>query len=83
MVLEHLHGWLLNSLPGQPIPAPAHLFKEKFHNIQPEPALAQLAATCSSHIVTYLGEEAKPHLASTSLQVVVESYEVFPEPPHT
>ena len=35
----------------------------------------------TSHSVSYLGEEADPHLTTTSFQVVVESDKVSPEHP--
>ena len=57
------------------------LREEVFPNIQPESPLVQLKAIPSSPIASYVGEEAGPHLTSTSLQVVVESDKVFPEPP--
>ena len=41
----------------------------------------QLQATPSSPIITYTGEEDNTHLNITSLQLVVESEEVFPAPP--
>ena len=64
------------------MPAPDHSLREVvFPNIQPESSLTQLEAIPSSPIASYVGEEAGPHLTSTSLQVVVESDKVFPEPP--
>ena len=41
----------------------------------------QLEAIPSSSIASYSGEEADPHLAITSVQVVVESDKVSLEPP--
>lgn len=34
----------------------------------------------SSSVATCVGEEAAPHLATASFQVVIESIKVFPEP---
>ena len=48
--------------------------------MQPESPLAQLEDMPSSPITSYMGEKAKSHLTTTSLQVVVESHEVIPEP---
>ena len=54
MFLEHLQGWWLHHLPGQPIPVPYHSFREAvFPNIQLEPPLAQLEAM-----------KLEPHLAN-------------------
>ena len=40
--LEHLQGWWLHHLPGQPVPLPHHSYwEETFPNIQPEHHLAQ------------------------------------------
>ena len=59
---------------------PDHSFGEEiFPNIQPEPSLARLEAIPSNLVVSYMGEEAKPHLTTTSLQAVIESNKVFPE----
>jgi len=41
--------------------------------MQSEPPLAQREAILSSPISSYMGEEADPHLAITSFQIVVES----------
>ena len=43
--------------------------------------MAQLEAILSHPITTYMGAEANPHLTTTSLQVVIGSNEVSPEPP--
>ena len=42
-------------------------------NVQPESSLAQLEAITSCPVTSYMGEEANPHLATTSFQGVVES----------
>ena len=48
MFLEHLQGWWLHHLPGQPIPVMDHSFGEEIlPNIQPEPFLVQLEAVPS------------------------------------
>jgi len=52
-----------------------------FPNIQSEPPLMQLEAIASHPLTSYLGEETKTHLATTSFLVVVESYDVPPQPP--
>ena len=41
----------------------------------------QLEAIPPSPITSYVGEEANSHLTTASLQVVVESNKVSPEPP--
>ena len=67
---------------GQPIPEPDHPFREVvFPNVQPESFLAQLEAIPSSPIASHTREEADPQLTTTSLQVVIESNKVSPEPP--
>jgi len=39
-LLEHLQGWWLQHLPGQPVPMPHYSFQEEFFsNIQPEPSV--------------------------------------------
>ena len=82
MFLEHLQGRWLHHLSGQPISVPDHSFREVvFPNIYPEPSLVQLEAIPSSPITSYAREEANPQLTTTSLQVVIESNKVFPEPP--
>ena len=81
MFLGHLQGQWLQHLPGQPIPVPDHSFRVVFPNIQPQSPMVQLEAILSSPIAGYMGEEANPQLTTTSLQVVVESNKVSPEPP--
>ena len=82
MFLEHLQGWWLHHLPGQPIPVPdLSLREELFPNIQPESPLVQLEAIPSSPIASYMGEEADPHLTITSIQSAVESNKITPQPP--
>ena len=82
MVFEHLQGWWLNRLSGQPGPMSDHSFStEVFPNIQSKPPLMQLEAIASCPIASYLGEETNTRLATTSFQVVVESYKVPAEPP--
>ena len=59
MVIEHLQGWWLNPLPGQPIPAPNHSFGEAiFPSTQPELPLVQFEDIPSSLTTSYVGEEA-------------------------
>ena len=82
MFLEHVQGRWLHHLPGQPIPVPDHSFRKAvFPNVQPESPLAQLEAIPSSPIASYMREEADPYLITASLQAVVESNKVSPEPP--
>ena len=50
--------------------------------MQTEPPLSQLDSIPSSPIINYPGEEAKPHLATTYFQVVVEDNIVSSESPH-
>ena len=64
MFLEHLQSQWLNHLPGQPVSVHDHSFGEVFPYIQPKPSQAQLEATASHPIVSYLGEEADPDLAT-------------------
>ena len=77
MFLEHLQGWWLHHLSGQPIPAPDHSVREVFPNIQPESPLAQLEAIPSSPIASHMGE-AYRLLTTASLQVVTENDKVSP-----
>ena len=64
------------------IPVPDHPFRELvFPNNQSESSLAQLEAIPSSPITSHPREEADPQLTTTSLQVVIESNKVSPEPP--
>ena len=51
-----------------------------FPNVQPEPPLLQLEAIPSSPITSCTREESNPQLTTTSLQVVIESNKVSPEP---
>jgi len=57
------------------------LKEEFFPNIQPEPPLAQLEAIPSCPVASYMGEEANPHLTTTSFQGIVESSKFSSEPP--
>ena len=58
---------------------PDHSFREVvFPRAQPEPPLAQLEVIPSSPITR---EEVDPQLTTSSLQVVIESNNVSPEPP--
>lgn len=50
--------------------------EKTFPNIQPELPLVQLEATPSSSIASYTGEEANPHLVTTSFQAAVQRDEV-------
>lgn len=60
---------------------PQHPFSEEvLPDVQPGPPLAQLEAISSCHITSCLGEEADPHLATPSFQVVIKSRKVSPEP---
>jgi len=69
-------------LEWQPIPVPDHPFREVvFPNVQPGSSLAQLEAIPSSPITSHTREEADPQPTTTSLQVVIESNKVSPEPP--
>jgi len=64
---EHLQGWGLHHLPGQPGPMPVHsCSKEIFPNIQSEPPLMQLEAIASHPIASYLGEETNTRLTTLS-----------------
>ncbi|KAK4825498.1 hypothetical protein QYF61_027653 [Mycteria americana] len=66
---------------GCPVPVLDNPFSEEsFPNTQSKPPPAQLDAISSHPITCYLGEETDPHLATTSFQVVVESYKVSPQP---
>jgi len=61
---------------------PDHPFREVvFPNVQPESSLAQLEAIPSSPTTSHPREEADPQLTTTSLQIVIESNKVSPEPP--
>jgi len=61
---------------------PDYPFREVvFPNIQTESSLAQLEAIPSSPITSHPREEADPQLGTSSLQVVLESNKVSPEPP--
>jgi len=80
MFFEHLQGWGLNHLPGQPVPMPGHSFsKEIFPNIQSKTPLMQLEAIASHSIAGYLGEETNTCLTRTSFQVVVAGTKISPD----
>ena len=66
---------------GSPFQCLTTLSEKKYFLIQPEFHLAQLEAVPYSPIAIYMGKEAESHLTTASLQVVVESDEVSPEPP--
>jgi len=73
--LEHLQGWWLHHLPGQP----HHSSWEKIYpNIQPESPWHNLKPL---PLILSPGEEANTHLTTTSFQAVIESNKVSPEPP--
>ena len=55
-------------------------WEEIFPNIPPESPLAQPGAISSCPITIYVGEEADPHLATISIQIVVKRYKVSPVP---
>ena len=77
---EHLQGWGLHHIPGQPVPMSDHSFsKQIFPNIQSKPPLMQLEAVVSRPITSYLGEETNTCLTATSFQAVVESNKVSPQ----
>ena len=78
MFLEHLQDWWLHHLSGQPIPALDHSLGKV---VQHEFPLAQFEVIPSSPITSIMGEEADTQLTTTSLQVVIESDKVSPEPP--
>ena len=60
MFLEHVQGWSLHHLPGQPIPVLDHSLREVvFLNVQPEFPLVQLKAIPSSSIASYMAEVGK------------------------
>ncbi|KAK4819998.1 hypothetical protein QYF61_017377 [Mycteria americana] len=64
-----MYGDSTTSLSGQPVPTIDHPFsKEIFPNIQSKPLLTQLGAISSHPIACHLGEEADPHLSTTSFQ---------------
>ena len=51
-----------------------HSFAEEIVlDIQPKSPLAQLEASPSSPVTSYCGEDANPHIATTSFQVVIEA----------
>jgi len=82
MLSEPLQGWGLHHFPGQPVAMPDHSFGiEIFSSILSKPPLAQLKAISSHPITSYLGKETNTHLTTTSLQLVVESDKVSPQPP--
>jgi len=82
MLFEHHQALWLHHLSGQSIPVPDNPFREVvFPNVQPESSLTQLEAIPSSPITSHPREEADPQLTTTSLQVVIESNKVSPEPP--
>ena len=67
VVFEHLQGWRLHHLAGQPVPTPDHSFsKEVFPNIQSEPPLMQLEVIASRPVSGYLGEETNPRLTAAT-----------------
>jgi len=61
MFSEHLQGWWLNHLPGQPIPIPDHSFsKEIFPAIQSIPPPMQLEAIASRPVTSYREQRPAP-----------------------
>ena len=81
MSLEYLQERWFNHFPGQLVPACGHYFREEiFPNIQLEPPLAQTEVFLFSPITTYVGEEAKLFLTTTSFKGVAEMYNVSLEP---
>ena len=67
--------------PPWAVPMPDYSFGEElFPNVHTEPLLVQLEAIPFSPVTSYRGEEADPHLTTSSFQVVVESDKVSPEP---
>ena len=82
LLLERCQGQWLHHHLGKPVLILQYSFWEQIlPNIQPEPPLAQLEATPSHPINSYMGEKADPHFATTTLQMIVESNNVSPEPP--
>jgi len=76
MFLENHQGRWLHHLSEQPIPAPDHPpGEELFPNIQPESPMMQLEAIISNPITSYMGEEANPHLTTTSLHVILSIWQ--------
>ena len=68
--------------PFQCLTTLSETFREvAFPTAQSEPPVAQLEAIPSSPVTSYMREEADPQLTATSLQVVIESNMVSPEPP--
>jgi len=55
--------------------------EEIFPNTQSKPPPAQLEAISCHPIASYVGEETDTHLATVSLQVVVDSNKVSPQSP--
>ena len=73
--------WLIPTMPTDHTPQ-CHIYTFLEHLqggwLQPEPPLAQLKAITSHPINSYLGEEADPHLSTTSFHAVLESDKVYP-----
>ena len=70
-----------NTSLGSPF-QPDHSIREVvFPNVQPESLVVQLEAIPSSPVIARMREEDDPHLPTTSLQAVIESNKVSPEPP--
>lgn len=55
--------------------------KPPLARVQPKPPLAQFNALFSCPVTGSLGEEAEPHLATTSFKVALEHHKVSPDPP--
>ena len=79
--LEHLQGWGIHNLSGQPVPAPHHSpGKELPPAIQPKSSLFQLKTFSPCPAVIYPFKEFTPLLFIGSLQVLKGCNEVTPQP---
>ena len=75
--LEHLQGWGIHNLSGQPVSAPHHSpGKELSPNIQPKSSLFQLKSVPPCPAVIYPFKEVIPFLFIGSLQVLKGCNEV-------
>lgn len=73
-IFTHLQGRWINNFPEQAVPVLHGPSREKlFSNIQSKPLLEQPETISYCPVTRYLGEEADPHLGTTSFHAVVES----------
>jgi len=69
--LEHLQGWGIHHLSGQPVPAPHHSHSKEFPpDIQPKPSLLQLKTISPCPAIVYPFKELAPLLFLATFPVL-------------